>query len=103
MENLDNNTEEQKAHPKPSDDAQSQIETIIPSTESEASTTTKVKEQHSEEPKSTEKEEDADLEQNEEPKQDSETEQNEESKPNSDTTENNDEEDKSDDIETVSV
>ncbi|GGI24298.1 hypothetical protein [Pedobacter mendelii] len=45
MENQENNTEKQKPHPKPSDDAQSQIETIIPSTESEESTTTKVENQ----------------------------------------------------------
>lgn len=38
MENRDKNTN----HPKPSDDAQSLVETIIPSTEDEASTTTKV-------------------------------------------------------------
>ncbi|MFC3559749.1 hypothetical protein [Pedobacter jamesrossensis] len=41
MENQDNNP--QKAHPKPSEDAQNQVETIVPSTETEESKTTEIK------------------------------------------------------------
>jgi len=41
MENQDKNTN--NPHPKPSDDAQAQVETIIPSTETQESKTTEVK------------------------------------------------------------
>lgn len=40
MENQENNA--QNSHPKPSDDPQNLVETIVPSTETEESTTTEV-------------------------------------------------------------
>ncbi|MCZ4221973.1 hypothetical protein [Pedobacter rhodius] len=61
MENQDKNTV--KPHPKPSDDAQSLVETIIPSTEDKASTTTQVEQPEiKESEKAVDKEKDTDEE-----------------------------------------